>query len=416
MTASPKELAENFDYTDPETVENLYAVFKELRDQSAATYSPKFGGHWAVTRYEDIVAIAKDTTGYTNTEGVTIPDVGNVVRSIPLEIDPPEHTVYRRFLMPRFRKSVIDQMEGNLRRMVVHCLNTAIEAGECDLVETLTVKVPAMAIADLLGLPDTDWDTFHEWTVAMQQTAYDEDEGANTRAAEALGGYLAGAIEARRGSPDDDGGVLYQLANGLVNDEQIPTDRALGMAILILMAGHDTTASGASSSLHFLADKPELRTQLAQDPELVDKFVEELLRIEAPVTGMSRTATCPHNVDGNDIAEGDKILLLWSSGNHDERVFPNPDEFDIDRNGRPNLAFGWGAHRCIGEFVARLELRVIIQEVIRMIPDYRLKDGFVVTHTPGIARGAQSLPVVFTPGVVEPIDSVGTLSASGSTV
>jgi cytochrome P450 len=397
MNKSAEQLAEEFDYTDPETVERLYEVYAAMRARSAAVYSPKFGGHWAVTGYEEIVEITKDTDGYTNTKGVTIPDVGNVVRSIPLEIDPPEHTKYRRFLGPRFRKAAVDLMEPNIRKIVNSCLDTVREAGECDLVQALTDRVPAMVIADLLGLPEQDWDSFRKWTTDMQRSAYSGDEEANAKASQALAGYLSAAIEQRRGSAIDDGGVLYQLANGLVDDEPIPADRALGMSLLILMAGHETTAHASASLLYFLADKPDLRARLHDDDALLAKFVNEGLRYEASVTGMARTATCPHMIDGNEIAVGDKLLLLFAAANHDERIFTDPEEFDLDRNERSHLAFGFGAHRCLGEQVAILELKVIVREVLRVLPDYALVPGSVIEHTPWVSRGPKWLPVSFTP-------------------
>jgi cytochrome P450 len=397
MRKPAEELATAFDYTDPETVERLYEVYAALRARSAAVFSPKFGGHWAITRYEDLVAITKDTAGYTSTRGATIPEVGNVVPSIPLEVDPPEHTAYRRFLGPRFRKGEIDAMEPRLRKIVRGCLGGFREDGECDLVTALTERVPSIVIADLLGLPEKDWDAFRRWTTDMQRSAYTGDEELNAQASQALAGYLMNAIEARRDGAQDDGGVLFQLANGVVGDQPIPPDRALGMSLLILMAGHETTASAAASMLYYLADKPGLRERLRNEPGLVVRFVNESLRYEAPVTGMARTATCPHKVDGNDIAPGDKMLLLFSAANHDERVYSDPGVFDLDREGRSHLAFGYGAHRCLGEQLALLELQVIVSEVLEAIPDYALKPGTEVTRTPGIARGPASLPVTFTP-------------------
>ncbi|MFC5750823.1 cytochrome P450 [Actinomadura rugatobispora] len=397
MPKPAEELAQEFDYTDPETVERLYEVYAALRARSGAVHSPRFDGHWAVTRYEDVVEICKDTTGYTSTRGATIPDVGNVVRSIPLEVDPPEHTRYRRFLGPRFRKAETDRMEPSVRRIVRGRLDRFRGDGEADLVPALTEQVPAIVIADLLGLPEQDWDAFRAWTTTMQRTAYSGDKEANSRASQALAGYLGDAIEARRGSGEDDGGVLYQLANGRVGDEPIPHDRALGMALLILMAGHETTANAAASALYYLADKPCLRDRLRDDPALTARFVNELLRYEAPVTGMARTATCPHVIDGNEISPGDKMLLLFTSANHDERVYSDPDAFDLDREERSHLAFGYGAHRCLGEQLAILELKVIVSEVLRVLPDYALRPGTEITHTPWVARGPASLPVVFTP-------------------
>ncbi|CAO5163667.1 Cytochrome P450 [Frankia sp. AiPs1] len=390
------ELVSDFDYTDPRTVEVLHQVLAAVRARSGAVHSSRFGGHWAVSRYEDIIKICKDSTTYSSAEGVNIPDIGIPVRAVPLETDPPEHTQYRRFLGPWFRKATIDALEPMVRRIVRACLEEIRGSGEADLVPALAEQVPSVVIAVVLGLPEPDWGQFRTWTTALLHSAYDGDAAANVAASQALAGYLGQAIDARRSGPDD-GSLLHALANGVVNDEPIPADRALGIALLLLLAGHETTASSAASLLHYLADKPELREQLRDDPTLTAAFVHEGLRHDAPVIGIGRTVTCPHLIDGNQIAPGDKVLMLFAAANRDERVYSHPDDFTLNRDERPHLAFGYGIHRCLGEQLAILELNVIVSEVLDALPDYRLRPGFEVTFTPGITRGPSSLPVLFTP-------------------
>jgi cytochrome P450 len=395
MQKPESDLTQDFDYTDPETVARLHEVFAQLRAQSAATHTPKFGGHWAVTRFDEVISIAKDTKGFTSTEGVTVPVARGPLPVFPIEVDPPEHSKYRQFLAPRFRKGQVALLEDSIRQITRGCLDAVREAGVCDLVPALTEQVPAVVIAVLLGLPEQDWDTYRELTTAMQSSAYSEDATAGAAAYEKFGAYLATALERRRHG-EDDSGLLFQLANGLVDGEVLSSEVAIGMAQLVLSAGHETTASAAATQLHYLAKNPELRQCLIDDPKLIPSFVAEALRYEAPVTGMSRTATCPHNIDGNNIEPGDKVVMMFSAANHDERIYTDPDSFDIERNERSHLAFGFGVHRCLGEPLAILELEIIIAEVLRVIPDYQLEPGFDVTFTPGITRGPKSLPVTFT--------------------
>jgi cytochrome P450 len=403
VAKTAEQLAEKFDFSDPDTVETLYEVYDVLREKSSVVYSPVFDGHWAVTRYETLVELAKDTKTFSSAQGSTIPDVGLTTRSIPLELDPPDHTPYRRYLGPRFRKASVDTMEPSFRGIVQTCLDRFRENGEADLVHELCERVPSIVIAQMLGLPEEDWDQFRAWTTAIQKTAYSGDTEGNARAAGALGGYLMAAIDSRRGL-EDDGGVLWQLANESIDGEPIPTEKGLGIAILILMAGHETTASAGASMAYHLADKPELRARLLAEDGLIEKFINEMLRLEAPVTGMRRTVTTPVTVDGNDLVPGDKMLMLFSAANHDPAVYSNPNEFDLDRKERSHLAFGYGAHRCLGESVAILELKCLLQELLVTLPDYALKPGTVVEHTPGIARGPKALPVVFTPSSPKPAD------------
>jgi cytochrome P450 len=398
-TQSPertREHAASFDHTDPQTCAHLHDVFAAMREDSAVVHSDRFGGFWAVTRYEELVRVARDTKTFTSTQGVSIPDFGNAAPPVPLASDPPEHTGYRHFLAPRFRKAEVAHLEPVLRGIVVGCLDAVRGLGACDLVPALTEPVPAIAIATLLGLPESDWDTFRHWAMMMHHAAYAEDPAELAAAGEGLGTYLAAALQARQGAPDD-GGVLHQLANGRLDDGELPFERALGMAILLLLAGHETTAGIAGSLLHRLMADDALRARLLADPALVPAFVDEGLRHESPTVGMARTATRPVEIDGTRIEAGDKVMLLFSSANHDARVYPDPDVFEVGRAGRSHLAFGFGPHRCLGEHLALLELRIVVEEVLRVLPDVQLLPGTEISYTPGVARGPVSLPVRFTP-------------------
>lgn len=388
--------AKDFNYADRAIGPDFHALLKGLRDEAPAVYSEQLDGHWIITRYDAVVAAAMDTTTFSSAQGVMIPSPGHAARAVPLESDPPEHTRYRKFLLPRFRKAETRKLEEGIRAIVLNSLAKVVEQGECDLVEALTDVVPCIAIAELLGLPEEDRESWRHRAVTVLRSAYEGDAETNAKASQEMGAYLYAAVETRRGAPDD-GGLLWQLANDEIEGESLTTEMALGIAILVLFAGHDTTAQVASSLFYLLATRPDLRSTLIENPDRIPDFIEEGLRFDTSVTGMARTATCPHQVDGQQIAEGDKVLLMFTSGNRDERVFPNPDEFDLDRRGRPHLAFGWGPHRCLGEHIARLELRLMIEEVLRLIPDFQLADGFVPEYNAGVSRGVTSLPVAFRP-------------------
>jgi cytochrome P450 len=396
MASAPMCPAEDFDYTSRGIGSRLHDDLKGLREEAAAVYSQQLDGHWIITRYEQIVAAAMDTATFGSAQGVVLPHPGHVARAVPLESDPPEHTVYRRFLQPRFRKAAVSQLEERLRDIVTTCLDAVAQAGKCDLVTALTEVVPCIAIGELLGLPDTDRERWRSLVVESLDSGVARDAERNAAAVRAMANYLTAAIDSRRGAPDD-GGILWQLANDQIDGAPITTEKALGLAHLVLFAGHSTTAHVASTMFYLLATLPAVRADLLYDPERILPFIDEVLRYDTSVTGMARTATCPHEIDGRQIGAGDKVLLMFTSGNRDERVFTNPDVFDIDRKGRPHLSFGWGPHRCLGEHIARMELRIMVEEVLRRMPDFQLVAGFVPEYMVGVDRGLPALPVIFTP-------------------
>jgi cytochrome P450 len=396
MTNSITDLTEDFDYTDPETVAHFHEVLAQMRAQSGAIHTSTFGGHWVLTRYNDVVRVARDTAGFTSTKGVTVPITRGPIPACPIELDPPEHTPYRQFLIQRFRKGQVAQLEPTIRQITRDCLDAVRGSGACDLMLAFADQVPALVIAKLLGLPEEDWLDFREWSYQMQTMAYENDAAGTAQVYEKIGGHLAASIEARRDGPDD-GGLLFQLANEVVNGERIPTDIALGMAFLMLVAGHETTAKASGTQLLFLDSHPDLRQRLIDDPALIPGFVNEALRFDGPVTGMSRVATCPHKIDGQEISEGDAVLMMFTAANRDERVYTDPDTFDLARAERSHLGFGFGVHRCLGEHLAILELEIMLEEVLRVIPDYRVENPLDIEISPGTTRGPRSLSVTFTP-------------------
>lgn len=395
MSVSDRDLTQDFDYTDPETVSRLHEVLATMRAQSGAVHTSAFDGHWVVTRYNDIVAVARDTVSYTSTKGVSVPITRGPIPACPIELDPPEHTPYRQFLIQRFRKGNVAELAPTIRQITRDCLNAVRESGSCDLMLNFGDQVPALVIAKLLGLPEEDWRDFREWSHQMATTAYEKDAAASAEVYAKIGGQLAASIESRRDAPSD-GGLLHQLANEIVNGERIPTDVALGMAFLTLVAGHETTAKASGSQLLFLDRNPEMRQLLIDDPSQIAAFVNEALRMEGPVTGMSRTATCPRQIDGQAIQTGDTVLMMFTAANRDDRVYTDPDTFDISRRERSHLGFGFGVHRCLGEHLAILELEIMLDEVLTTIPDYRVT-GDDIEMTPGTTRGPRFLPVTFTP-------------------
>lgn len=249
-------------------------------------------------------------------------------------------------------------------------------------------------IAMVLGLDQEHWPSFMAWVDGMEAASHIGDTVSRQAYAGKLYDFLVSEVEQRRAAPRDD--LLSAIAT--MTSEEAPVSDAIryGMAQLILVAGHDTTVAGIGSLLRHLMENPELRTRARQDSTVLARVIEESLRFESPVFGLARTVSCPVTVQDRDLAPGDKVLLMFGSANHDPRRFPDPEVFDADRDDRPpHIAFGFGRHRCIGEHLARIELRIVTEELLRRVPDYQLAPGAVITMRTALVRGPLSLEVTW---------------------
>ena len=395
MSVDIPGLVDDFDHTSPDVAEHFYEVAREMRQRGPVVHCSRFGGFWAVTRYDDVRSIAKDASAFRSGDGVTIPHFGASVPVIPLEIDPPEHSPYRRLLHPWFTPKAVAPWEPHVRRVVADALEPHLATGRCDLVRDVADCVPPVVIAGFLGLPEGDWAQFRHWTESMLGLSYKGDIEKQKEAAGELEAYLLKAVLTKRGGDGED--LLSVIANADFGGRPLSDAELLGITQLLTVAGHETTVSASANLLLHLLEDLELRARLVADPSLIPSAVEEGLRHDSPVTGLARTVVDDTEVGGCPVHSGDRLLLLWGAANRDETEFEEPDTFRIERTNNQHLAFGIGPHRCLGEHLARLELKVIIEETLRHMPDFQLSPGTEIRRVPGNARGVMSLPVVFSP-------------------
>ncbi|MEO5838783.1 MAG: cytochrome P450 [Acidimicrobiales bacterium] len=347
-----------------------------------------------MSRYDDVVAAERDHVALSSAQGVTLPFFGHKVPSIPLEKDPPEQAAYRRFLMPWFSPRAIAGLKHAVRGIVASVVDELASRGQADLVSDLASPIPPAVIAMLLGLPEADSHLFQDASNRMVRCSTSGDREGLALAVADLFGYLHEQVAVRRGVEPSD--LLGQIVNGSIEGRPLTEDEVIGMVHLIVIAGHETTVNGIGHMLAQLARDPELQRALATDSSLVPLVVEEALRYEAPVTAMARTATQPVTLGGACLAQGDKVLMLYSAANRDEAHFAEADHFVANREPNPHLAFGIGVHRCLGEHLARMEMRIVLEEVVARLSQLRLVDGAPLEYTTGQSRGLKSLPVTFT--------------------
>ena len=390
--------ATDFDHLDPGFVEDPHAVYSRLRDECPVAHTDRYHGVWIPTRYEDLAAIAHDHQRFSSrtilvTDRAESPtDLG--FHAPPITEDPPYHTDIRRLLLPEFSPAVVAAYEPITETMANDLIDGFIDRGECDAAADYAQHVPIKVITRMLGIPDSDHARFRDWIHRLIEESPLAGETTFDAIFE-IGGYLAGHVEDHRATPRDD--IITHLLDARMPDGRALEDpEILGVCILLLLAGIDTTWSAIGASLLHLATHPDDRRRLIEEPDLIHSATEEFLRVFAPVT-MAREVIEDTVIGGCPMRTGDRVLLPFPSGNRDPAVFDQPDRVILDREINRHFAFGVGIHRCLGSNLARMELRVTIQTWLRRIPDFTLTDPDAVTWSAGQVRGPRTLPLAFPP-------------------
>ncbi|MCW2528465.1 MAG: cytochrome [Pseudonocardiales bacterium] len=382
----------DFDHTDPVAAQDIYGLLAGVRDQCPVLHGSNHGGFYALSSYDDVARAAVDYQHFTTRQGVTIPPLGLPVGSVPLTTDPPEHRHYRRALQPFFTPAAIEAMEVPIREIVVERIESFVAAGRADLVHELAGPIPCIVIALVLGLDRHQWSDFMDWVDGMETASHIGDTAGRAVHAAKLYDFLIAEVEKRKIEPRGD--LLTTIALLSLDEAEVSDVIRYGMAQLILVAGHDTTVAGIGNLLRHLMENPGLRDRLADDPTLLARTINESLRFESPVFGLARTVTAETSVGDTAMYPGDKVLLMFGAANHDPNRFPDPELFDADREDRPpHMAFGYGRHRCVGEHLALLELRVVAEEVLRRMPRYELAPGAAIEMRTALVRGPKALDV-----------------------
>ena len=397
MTTPPvTDWTTDYDILDPEYVAHPYPVWDDLREQCPFARTERWGGSWMPTRYADVFAVAHDIEHFSSRDvGVLTVPPGDTKAQIdiplpPIDADQPDHTWTRRLLLPWFSHTKVAEYEPMTRELCRNLIDGFIESGQADGAADYAQQIPVRVIAHVLGVPGELADTFTGWVRDVLEFAHDPVRSA--RGQDGITTFLVQQLEARRANPSDD--LISALLQAEHDGEPVPDLTVLGMAALTLLAGVDTTWSSIGASLWHLATHPDDAKQLVDEPEIMPMAIEELLRAYSPVT-MARVAKDDTVVLGCPVKAGDKVLLNFAAANRDPAVFERPDEVILDRESNRHMAFGSGIHRCAGSNLARMELRVAVEEWLARIPDFRIEPGAAVTWAGGQVRGPRELPVVF---------------------
>lgn len=388
--------ATDFDHTTDQWAAAAPEIWDELRSSCPVAHSSRFGGTWLPTRHEDVSAIAHDTEHYTSNSVIVAdfrPDVPAPMGfAPPITSDPPFHEFARKLLLPAFSPKAINVLEEPTREFCGELIDDLLgrSPGEGDVVDAATgyaQHIPVRVIAHLLGVPASDGDRFRTFIHRILERP---GQSGPVDEADLLTTYLFGVVEDHRRSPRDD--LVSYLIDIEIGGEPLSDEHVIGTLALLLIAGIDTTWSAIGASLWHLAQHPEDRERIVADPAVMTFAVEEFLRLYAPVT-MARIVAADTEIGGCPVAAGDWVLLPFPAANRDPAAFPDAEKFVIDRQRNRHAAFGLGIHRCIGSNLARLELRIALEEWMRRVPEFELADPDGVRWSTGQVRGPRTLPV-----------------------
>lgn len=389
----------DFDHHAAEFAEDPWSAYRRLRSSCPVAYSERYGGFWLLSRYDDVKEVASDDGRFLSGQSVTVPPKPESMRlSIPIEVDGPLFLEYRRILNPFFSPQAADRMEPEIHAFVTEAIDDFIEQGRCDIVQDFANPVPAKTTLRLLGLPVEDWRAFaeplHAKTFLRSEHKFQEHL---LRLYDEMHEWVREAIRERDERPRDD--MISALVRAEVEDRRLTRDEVFDIVMLVLHGGFDTTGAAIGNAVLHLDEHDDDRERLRSDPGLIPLAVEEFLRYEAPQQGLARVATEDCVVGGQNIRAGERLFLLWASANRDERQFDDPDRVLLDRWPNRHVTFGVGAHRCLGAHLARREIRIALEELLRRLPDFRVDHaGIERAESVGVVFGHFAVPVTFTPG------------------
>lgn len=393
-----------------------YAHWAYLR-QHAPVYwydRPNLKPFWAITRYADIQRVSRDPRTFSNKTDITVdPEREQEGQSSGLqthhllEMDPPEHGDYRALVNRRFTPSGLQILEDRIDeiaasvvdRVASELVDEISHRGQAEFVSDVAARLPLTTICELLGVPRDKWEDVHTWTdetIGASDPAIQKGRSRRETVASgsrSLFGYFMQLAEQKRHNPGDD--LMTTLVQARLNDQPLNPIDLLSYAFILILGGNETTRNATSGGLLALIEHPEQAERLRNDRSLLESAVDEILRWTSPIVHFGRLVTQDTEIGGQPIAAGQKVVMWYPSGNRDEDVFDEPDQFDVGRDPNDHIAFGgFGEHFCLGANLARLELRCIFTHILDRLDDIQL-NGDVERLRSGFVGGINQLPISF---------------------
>ena len=358
-------------------------------------------GYWVISRHADVIEVSLDQKRFSSERQTSMiidlsEDSLEQMRLWMINQDAPRHTKLRKLVNQGFTRRIIGNLSNHIEELSREIVDGVARKGECDFVAGIAAELPLLVIAELMGCPVEDRAKLFSWSnqlIGFEDPELSQGSNPNDVMLE-LFEYAGGLARQRRGDPRDD--LTSALVHAEVEGERLDDLTFNMFFLLLILAGNETTRNAISGGMLALSEHPDEKQKLLDDPALMTCATEEILRYVSPVIAMRRTATRDTEISGQPIRENDKVVMYYPSANRDDRVFDQPDRFDVKRDPNPHLAFGWGPHFCMGASLARAEVRILFSELLRRLPDIE------VSETPrrlrsGTVNSIKSLQVRFTP-------------------
>lgn len=384
----------HFDHLSPELARDLHPTLALARSRCPVAHSDQYDGFWVVTGYEDVLRVAQDWETFSSELGITVPHTPTPMKILPVTIDPPLQRTFKRLINTHFRPVVVVEWEQQTRALVNRLIDGFIEAGECDFMTEFARPLPGLAFFDMaLHAPAEDLEMVNHWATLASLSHLEESRESHGKLAAWIG-----ALMARRREEGPRGDVVDAVMAADIEGRPITPAEAVGTVQLLVLGGLETTAGVLGMSMIRFCRDPEILARLRGNPELIPDAVEELLRLDGSFICIARTARHDTELGGHQIKAGERVLIYWASANRDESEFDNADTFDLDRGRNRHIAFGAGPHRCAGSNLARMNLRIALEEIVTRLVDVRLQPGADIDYHSTFNRAPQSVPITFTPG------------------
>jgi cytochrome P450 len=389
-------IAEHFDHLSPELSPVFDETLERMRSICPVTHSDEHGGFWIVASYEECLKVLQEWQTFSNAEGVSIPMRLSEPPLPPDEFDPPIHREYKRLINAYLTPAVVARHEPATRHMADKLIDALIEDGHCEWMSVFAHQYPRLTFFEnVMHAPAKDIDQLNQWVDIVTTQRENEDYLEVNRQ---LVDWIERFIEERR-SGEPKGDVVDAVINATIEGRPITREGILGAVQLLMFGGFSTTAAALGSIVLRFARHPELVARLENQPSSIPDAIEEFLRLDSPVVAMARSVVRDVEIGGKQFKKGDKVLFELSSANRDSGEFDNPDDFDLDRDRNRHLAFGAGPHRCAGSSLARMNLRVALEQVVSRLHDIRLQDGAEpIRYMTAFTRHPVAVPISFAPG------------------
>jgi cytochrome P450 len=393
----PGKLVVDFDIYDPRLAGDVHRILAGFREKTPIAWNPLYGGHWMVMDYRDAYDVLRNPIVFSSTLNA-IPSMEGF-NSIPLEVDPPDHTAYRHILNALFSPGRMEALGDTIRSTANRLIDGFGPKGECEFMSAFAQPLPTTLFLSMMGWPQSDEPQISRWTehILIGQPGGTEEESTAVRtgASAEVFGYFTNIISERRKAAKDD--FTQAIIDSQFRAERpLTDDELLRMFWLLMLGGLHTVRGVLGFSIIDLSQNPAERQRLVDDPSLTEAAVEEMLRLGAPVAP-GRVVTEPVEVGGIKMEPGDRVVVFLSSANRDPVEFDAPDDVRVDRKPNRHLTFSNGPHRCLGSHLGRLELVIALQEIHRRIPDYRLIEGRPPVLHHSQVKGLVELPIEFSP-------------------